>query len=653
MSLFKKGKNLAVEHSADRIRSKQVRIVGHVSRPTVGEGRQTPDRQMFFVNGRPCVLPQVAKAMNEVYKTYNLSQSPFIFADVQLDTNAYDVNVSPDKRTILLHEQGELLDSLREALTDLFDNQRQSVPQAKTNHTPGKLPAFSPLSLTKASPAWTVEKPGEKNVEAYVDIEASTNEASKAADEPAADGNERASGHTSRDGQGLIQKLFTHKVHDRPNPPFKKPQVEQGPDSTSKLVANTVLSSGTDLTEDRTANLRNDGPLFVESEDRSGEVPFSDHSSFAGLRRTQADNIVSLNGSPAKAATMHTSVSLPSPEKSLEATPMAEVVGKSNEPVREEEPIRSLHPSPVKATPGPVPNAFDRMRPLRTPAQKATITIGDQTTTTTIGSSQRQWTLQTETTKSKARKTPNSAEKSSFQSSLRAFAAPGSQMRKETIYDIEDSDGERQVDDTPMPARRLLNQFTPGPAKMTNRGDEAQCDSETNDDDEDNGDDVDAAEESPGSEAQAQDSTDDDSDGEYLDDKAKKEREDARVAKLIQEAEERAAKPTDEGSKKAGRLLKAGHRAATTRLLLTFPQSLEQIFTRAKVHQSKGSRPTPMANTFYNSVFTSPKALELSHGVMSYKLVTHDVTHSFTLGESCSFSRIPTSSLTSSLAICR
>jgi len=42
---------------------------------------------MFFVNGRPCGLPQVAKIFNEVYKSYNLSQSPFIFANVILDTS--------------------------------------------------------------------------------------------------------------------------------------------------------------------------------------------------------------------------------------------------------------------------------------------------------------------------------------------------------------------------------------------------------------------------------------------------------------------------------------------------------------------------------------------------------------------------------------
>lgn len=64
-------------------------VLGHVSRPVFGEGRQAPDRQMFFVNSRPCGLPQVAKVFNEIYKSYNISQSPFIFANITLDTSQY------------------------------------------------------------------------------------------------------------------------------------------------------------------------------------------------------------------------------------------------------------------------------------------------------------------------------------------------------------------------------------------------------------------------------------------------------------------------------------------------------------------------------------------------------------------------------------
>lgn len=121
--------------------SKEVRLVGHVSRPTHGDGRQTPDRQMFFINGRPCSLPQIAKTFNEVYKSYNSTQSPFIFANIQLDTHMYDVNVSPDKRTILLHDQNQLLDTIRTSLIDLFDSHDYTVPVSQlTKPKSGLLP---------------------------------------------------------------------------------------------------------------------------------------------------------------------------------------------------------------------------------------------------------------------------------------------------------------------------------------------------------------------------------------------------------------------------------------------------------------------------------------------------------------------------------
>ncbi|KAK0715012.1 hypothetical protein B0H67DRAFT_664860 [Lasiosphaeris hirsuta] len=124
--LAKKGKAVEVGNTTE------VRVVGHVSRPAHGEGRQTPDRQMLYVNGRPCGLPQFTKVFNEVYRSYNASQSPFIFANIQLDTHLYDVNVSPDKRTILLHDQGQMLDNLRESLVELFETQDVTIPVAQT-----------------------------------------------------------------------------------------------------------------------------------------------------------------------------------------------------------------------------------------------------------------------------------------------------------------------------------------------------------------------------------------------------------------------------------------------------------------------------------------------------------------------------------------
>jgi DNA mismatch repair protein PMS2 len=110
---------------------------------------------MFFVNGRPCGLPQFAKAFNEVYKSYNNTQTPFILADIRLDTHMYDVNVSPDKRSILLHDQNQLLDNLRTSLTDLFDSQDYAVPtsqlmpfKSRTETTSNANTPFKPVHVT-------------------------------------------------------------------------------------------------------------------------------------------------------------------------------------------------------------------------------------------------------------------------------------------------------------------------------------------------------------------------------------------------------------------------------------------------------------------------------------------------------------------------
>ena len=141
------GQGISDIHGHDSTKSRRIFLEGHVSRPVHGEGRQTPDRQMFFVNSRPCSLPQVAKAFNEVYKSYNISQSPFVFANLKMDTTAYDVNVSPDKRTIMLHDQGALLEILKSKLIAMFETQDQTIPVGSLPAQ--KLPAFKPHAVTR------------------------------------------------------------------------------------------------------------------------------------------------------------------------------------------------------------------------------------------------------------------------------------------------------------------------------------------------------------------------------------------------------------------------------------------------------------------------------------------------------------------------
>ncbi|KAF8968485.1 histidine kinase-like ATPase, partial [Flammula alnicola] len=90
-----------------------VQVKGLISKFAVGCGRTGTDRQFFYINGRPCNMSKIQKAFNEVYRSFNATQAPFILANFLIATEAYDVNVSPDKRTILLHSEGNLISALK------------------------------------------------------------------------------------------------------------------------------------------------------------------------------------------------------------------------------------------------------------------------------------------------------------------------------------------------------------------------------------------------------------------------------------------------------------------------------------------------------------------------------------------------------------
>ncbi|GLB42573.1 putative DNA mismatch repair protein MutL [Lyophyllum shimeji] len=118
-----------------------VTVKGLVSKFSVGAGRTGTDRQFFYINGRPCNLTKIQKAFNEVYRSFNANQAPFILADFILPTDSVDVNVSPDKRTIFVHSEGNLIVRLKAALEEAFAPSRStydvggSQSQQKTQST--------------------------------------------------------------------------------------------------------------------------------------------------------------------------------------------------------------------------------------------------------------------------------------------------------------------------------------------------------------------------------------------------------------------------------------------------------------------------------------------------------------------------------------
>lgn len=502
--------------------SRIVRMLGHISRPVFGEGRQAPDRQMFFVNSRPCLLPQVAKAVNEVYRSFNVSQSPFVCANLVMDTNAYDVNVSPDKRTILLHDQTALLEELKEELEKMFQVQDQTVPQAKKPSVPSsKLPSFRSLTLPQS------HSNGGDQTQIVADGSDGESDSSrvpalgkphKAADEQSVQSDDEDSlfVNSPRD---VLRRFVTKDTEERQ--PFRKKPV-----SHSRGIS-SIADDG---------NLANGLPGFRSAASLATEQPL------ATINGDQVDPVASKKqtghderGAPLRSTPMET------PQRLRTEDPHSS--GRLQ--VNQDTPIPAIQSTPARATPGPIQSAFDRMRMRRTSPTTAIVTIGDTTTVTDIGSAKRR---KIHTPRFNLDGNRLSQGSPSIRNGLSRFAAGGTTINPAENESASEDSAEESSDAEPEPR----NSNAGSNERQRRRIDEETEATALTD-----------TEEHPSA------SRNEGSDDEYVDEAEKKSAEEARVARLIAKAEEQAAKPSQDNLKRAQSVLSGRIRRHATYQLVT------------------------------------------------------------------------------------
>ncbi|TPR09372.1 GYF domain family protein [Aspergillus niger] len=450
-------------------------VRGHVSKPVFGEGRQTPDRQMFFVNSRPCGLPQIAKAFNEVYKSFNVSQSPFVFADFHMDTNAYDVNVSPDKRTILLHDAGALIDSLKESLVQLFESSDQTVPQSL---------------VVGSKPAPTLKQ---RLGSLQTQTQSPNRPAAEDADSSAADDREPVGSQGTGEVQSSSQdrmKSFLSGLGARGSSPVVSSPAGRGASS----VRDQPMPSSP---QDHPEPMEEDNDLFVRQDSPAEPQPPTQEEIAEEAPRQREDNNSSQDTAP------------------KEPSVSTQVV------------------DPLEETPNTIQNAFDRMRPRRMPPEMATITIGNRTVTSMVGSglprkrSVGAGDVTGPTTRRRRIHTPSRP--SIFGKHMRDFAAPGSQLEPENDQPPEDVSSEHHHHEA-------------------SNGNEPQSSQQLG------------------------------SSEHNISEEEKKRHEEAEVQRLIQEAEDRAALPQGNNIHRANKMNKgAAHRDSTVQLMSTIDGSLSKI----------------------------------------------------------------------------
>ena len=562
--------NRLANHDGD-VTTQKIIVRGHISRPVFGEGRQTPDRQMFFVNARPCGLPQIAKAINEVYKSFNVSQSPFIFADFRMDTRAYDVNVSPDKRTILLHDSSEMVEALKASLLELFESQDQTVPQSQLHTT--KLPSFKRLTVQRS-------QSGDK----LRDLTgAKSDDDGKTENTDQGRGRQASSDDGREDTHSLLHDFFRDTVSTRPDPEdatqSKAPRISKAKEKMAKSLGLHVEET---MKIDEYEDAASIEKGIVE------ECELSPEPSAESANEGRSSIISAIDGQV----------------RDLNAKVASQEARKTSEQHEEESMQDQRPPKTVdeavampRQQPNVVQNAFDRMRPKRSTPDVATITVGDKTITTMIGSQTPKKSDLVSSARGKNSKSgvPNLKSSQKFGQSLRNFAAPGTQAEDE---DKTESLEEEELSDAPDEPVSQDSQMSIADQEMTIDSEE---DDESGTDNSSEPSPVKGAEDVVGDEQSVGDQ--EESDQDYLDEEEEKLKEKQRVADLIRRAEEEMATPTDSTVKRANKALKGGsHKDSTAHLLTTLDGSIERLedyarHSRAQKlshQQNKESRKRPL-----------------------------------------------------------
>lgn len=110
----------------------EISLSGFMSDYSFGYGgRSSSDRQFLFVNKRPVVCKKISKMITECYKQFNHLQYPVFILNLQINPNMLDVNLTPDKTKVLIHNEDSVVQQLKDAITEFLDSRSNvSIPKS-------------------------------------------------------------------------------------------------------------------------------------------------------------------------------------------------------------------------------------------------------------------------------------------------------------------------------------------------------------------------------------------------------------------------------------------------------------------------------------------------------------------------------------------
>jgi DNA mismatch repair protein PMS2 len=125
ISLFKKMQEINVNRN-------NYTLHGYISKVDHGSGRSSSDRQYLFLNGRPIDYDKIAKAINSIYKQYNMNQYPIYVINLCMQTESYDVNVTPDKRKVFLENETLVVEFIMDVIGKFYSPESRTLSKNTT-----------------------------------------------------------------------------------------------------------------------------------------------------------------------------------------------------------------------------------------------------------------------------------------------------------------------------------------------------------------------------------------------------------------------------------------------------------------------------------------------------------------------------------------
>lgn len=309
---------------------------GLVSKPILGHGRSSGDRQYFYVNGRPWDSPKLAQIFNQVYKMFNATQYPSVVANLELPPSAYDVNVAPDKRSIYLHDESALLTHWQDALHAVFAPSRGVLavhgPVPVVQDAPAELPDAASGSRAEEPPA-TVPRRRAVDMEVVSTHSASWSSPPR---RPAASAAQREDGMQSQFRRAVAHfaALTAGAPCAEASPPAKRARAaleyresegeEGSSDNSDELGAISHRPRDAECVSERHDNSGN--AIDMDDEDHDGLEQVVDTTKDARLNTSSsAADDVKFAGEPCRSGAAAESLFLANPSSSSDSTGSPEV----------------------------------------------------------------------------------------------------------------------------------------------------------------------------------------------------------------------------------------------------------------------------------------------------------------------------------------